>query len=193
METMSKQQWEAYCSVTRHIYEKPFSPDDTRVHDHCHLTGRYRDPAHSNYNLNYKNSFNIPIVFHNLSGYDAHFIIKKITTAYDGYVDVLPITKEKYISFTKHDTKDKNEKEFSEKNGVKLRFIDSFKFLNASLDKLASYLDKDKLKIVPNFASSARRISIFSYEKVSFRMSTLTASKNYRTLAYHRANYFSVR
>jgi len=31
---------------------------------------------------------------------------------------------------------------------VKLRFIDSFKFLNTSLDKLASYLDKDKLKIV---------------------------------------------
>jgi len=147
METLSKQQWEAYCSATRHIYEKPFASDDTRVHDHCHLTGRYRDPAHSNYNLNYKNSFNIPIVFHNLSGYDAHFIIKEITT-YDGYVDVLSITKEKYISFTKHDTKDKNEKEFSEKNGVKLRFIDSFKFLNASLDKLASYLDEDKLKIV---------------------------------------------
>jgi len=35
-----------------------------------------------------------------------------------------------------------------QKNGVKLRFIDSFKFLNANLDKLASYLDKDKLKIV---------------------------------------------
>ena len=34
------------------------------------------------------------------------------------------------------------------KNNVKLRFIDSFKFLNTSLDKLASYLNKDKLKIV---------------------------------------------
>ena len=64
---------------------------------HCHLTGRYRGPAHSNYNLNYKNSFYIPIVFHNLSGYDAHFIIKEIATAYDGHVDVLPITKEKYF------------------------------------------------------------------------------------------------
>ena len=44
------------------------------------------DPAHSNCNLNYKNSFYIPIVFHNLSGYDAHFIIKEIATAYDGLV-----------------------------------------------------------------------------------------------------------
>jgi len=151
METLSKQQWKAYCSATRcHICEKPFAPDDTRVRDHCHLTGRYRGPAHSNCNLNYKNSFYIPIVFHNLSGYDAHFIIKEIATAYEGYVDVLSITKEKYISFTKHvdSTKDNNEKNFQKKNSVKLRFIDSFKFLNASLDKLVSYLDKDKLKIV---------------------------------------------
>jgi len=151
METLSKQQWEAYCSATRcHICEKPFAPDDTRVRDHCHLTDRYRGPAHSNCNLNYKNSFYILIVFHNLSGYDAHFIIKEIATAYEGHVDVLPITKKKYISFTKHvdSTKDKNEKNFQKKNGVKLRFIDSFKFLNASLDKLVSYLDKDKLKIV---------------------------------------------
>jgi len=100
-------------------------------------------------NLNYKNSFYIPVIFHNLSGYGTHFIIKEIATAYDGHVDVLPITKEKYISFTKHvdSTKDENEKNF-QKNCVKLRFIDSFKFLNASLDKLASFLSRDKLKIV---------------------------------------------
>ncbi|KYN11071.1 hypothetical protein ALC57_16789 [Trachymyrmex cornetzi] len=91
----------------------------------------------------------IPVVFHNLSGYDAHFIIKEIATAYDGNVNVLPITKEKYISFTKHidSTKDKNKNHF-QKNCVKLRFIDSFKFLSTSLEKLASYLDKNKLKIV---------------------------------------------
>jgi len=34
------------------------------------------------------------------------------------------------------------------KNHIKLRFIDSYKFLTSSLDKLASYLDKDKLKIL---------------------------------------------
>jgi len=128
-----------------HLQE--IAPNDTRVRNHCHLTGRYRGPAHSNCNLNYKNSF------HRISqfiGYDAHFIIKEIATAYDEHVDVLSITKEKYISFTKHvdSTKDKNEKNFQKKNGVKLRFIDSFKFLNTSLNKLASYLDKDKLKIV---------------------------------------------
>ncbi|KYN14452.1 hypothetical protein ALC57_13339 [Trachymyrmex cornetzi] len=118
------------------------------VYSIVRATGRYRGPAHSNCNLSYKTSLYIPVVFHNLSGYDAHFIIKEIATAYDGQVDVLPITKEKYISFTKHvdSTKDKNTNHF-QKNCVKLRFIDSFKFLSTSLDKLASYLDKDKLKI----------------------------------------------
>jgi len=181
--------------VTRcHICEKPFASDDTRVRDHCHLIDKYRGPAHSNCNLNSKNSFYIPI-FHNLSGYDAHFIIKEITTAYDGYVNILPITKEKYISFTKHidSTKDKNEKNF-QKNYVQLRLIYSLKFLNASLDKLASFLSRDKLKIV-RFKFSTLRMKNLNYwlVKVSFCTSTLTASKNCRTHTYHSANYFIMR
>ncbi|XP_011880712.1 PREDICTED: uncharacterized protein LOC105569125 [Vollenhovia emeryi] len=100
METLSKEQCEKFNSCTHcHICEKPFAPDDIRVRDHCHLTGRYRGPAHSNCNLNYKDSHFIPIVFHNLSGYDAHFIINEIATAFEGTVNVLPITKETYISW----------------------------------------------------------------------------------------------
>src|SRR5580765_5569527 len=107
-----------------HICEKPFEQDDIHVRDHCHLTGQYRGPAHSKCNLNYKASFCIPIVFHNLSGYDSHFIIEKIATAFKGRIDILPITKEKYISFTK------NVKliDYNSRN-IQLRFIDSYKFL----------------------------------------------------------------
>ncbi|KYM94575.1 hypothetical protein ALC62_14792 [Cyphomyrmex costatus] len=50
-------------------------------------------------------------------------------------------------------TKEKDENNIK-KNGIKLRFIDSYKFLSSSLDKLASYLDKDKLKIVRSEFSS---------------------------------------
>jgi len=65
--------------------------------------------AFTNCNLNYKNSYFISIVFHNLSGYDSHFIIKEIATAYEDSINLLPITKEKYISFTKN-VKDTAEK-----------------------------------------------------------------------------------
>ncbi|XP_018393385.1 PREDICTED: uncharacterized protein LOC108772363 [Cyphomyrmex costatus] len=145
MSDFTRDDWEKFNNTTHcHVCEKPFAIDDTRARDHCHLTGRYRGPAHSNCNLNYKDLRCIPVVFHNLSGYDAHFIIKEIATAYNGNIDLLPITKEKYISFTKHvdDTID------DKKNCIQLCFIDSYRFLASSLDKLSSFLNKDKLRVL---------------------------------------------
>ena len=80
---------------------KSLSYYDNRINDHCHLIGRYRGPAHSNCNLNYKNSYFILIIFHNLLGYDSHFIIKEIIIIYEGSIELLSI-KEKYISITKN-------------------------------------------------------------------------------------------
>jgi len=56
--------------------------------------------------------------------------------AYKGHIDLLPIIKKKYISFTKHvDTKiDK-----------KIVFIDSYRFLASSV---APFFSKDKLRIL---------------------------------------------
>ncbi|KYN22673.1 hypothetical protein ALC57_04921, partial [Trachymyrmex cornetzi] len=141
MADFTRDDWEKFNSVSHcHVCEKPFIPDDTWVRDHCHLTGRYRGPANSNCNLNYRESRCIPVVFHNLSGYDDHFIIKEIATAYEGRVDLVPITKEKYISFTKHVDSTK----IDQKNCVQLRFIDSYRFLALSLDKLSFFLNNDK-------------------------------------------------
>ena len=49
-----------------------------KVRDHCHYTGEYRGAAHSICNLKYSVPKKIPIVFHNGSNYDYHFIIKEL-------------------------------------------------------------------------------------------------------------------
>jgi len=73
--------YEKFNSATHcHVYKKSFAPDDTRVRVHCHLTDQCRGSAHSNCNLNYRDSHYIPIVFHNISSYYAHFIVKEIAT-----------------------------------------------------------------------------------------------------------------
>nr|CAI5851910.1 unnamed protein product [Callosobruchus analis] len=115
-----------------HICEQPFLNGEKKVRDHDHLVplNNYRGAAHEGCNINFKDNHTIPVVFHNLSGYDAHFIIKDIVLGMNGRVDLLPITKESYIAFTKNISD----------SLVSFRFIDSFKFMNSSLDKLSSYL-----------------------------------------------------
>ena len=49
-----------------------------KVRDHCHFTGEYRGTAHGKSNLNYSIPKGIPLVFHNGSNYDYHFIRKKL-------------------------------------------------------------------------------------------------------------------
>ena len=49
-----------------------------KVTYHCHYTGKYRGVAHNMYNLKYSVPKKIPIVSHNGSNYDYHFIIKEL-------------------------------------------------------------------------------------------------------------------
>ena len=52
--------------------------DETKVRDLCHLNGKFRGAAQNGCNLNYKPPTFIPVILHNLSGYDGHLIIKKL-------------------------------------------------------------------------------------------------------------------
>lgn len=77
--------WAAFRTTTEcHISKQPFN-DITKKHcDRCHFTGKNRGVAHDYCNINYKESYVIPVEFHDSSGYDSHFFIKKLATQFDG-------------------------------------------------------------------------------------------------------------
>ena len=78
--------------------------ESDKVRDHCHLTGRYRGPAHNkcNVNVTQDQSIFIPFVFHNFSNYDRHMLFKKLVDKKNEKVkfDTISKTNEEYISVT---------------------------------------------------------------------------------------------
>ena len=77
-----------------------------KVRDHYHYTGKYRGAAHNICNLRYKIPKEIPIVFHNGSTYDYHFIIKELVKEFEGNFECLGENTEKYNIFSTN--KEKN-------------------------------------------------------------------------------------
>ena len=116
-----------------------------RVRDHCHLSGKFRGAAHKICNLKYKVPKFFPVLFHNLFGYDSHLFIKALGNS-QGDISCIPNNEEIHISFTKqvivYQFVNNDEKEVNVKR--ELRFIDSLRFMAASLDKLSSNLKIDK-------------------------------------------------
>ena len=110
-----------------------------KVRDHCHLTGKYRGPAHSKCNINVtqdQSNF-IPFIFHNFSNYDCHMFFKKLVDKKSDKVifDIIPKTNEEYISVT---------------YGC-IRFIDSYRLQSSSLDSLVKALVDNSNKRLKDF------------------------------------------
>ena len=111
------------------------------MRDHCHITGKYRGSAHQECNLKLKiepDNIKIAVIFHNLRGYDSHFIRQQIGEIVKKHtynnkkgediqmnINAIPNNIEKYMAFML---------------GNHLTFIDSFQFMSSSLDKLVSNL-----------------------------------------------------
>ena len=111
-----------------HICKQDLNTD--KVRDHCHITGKFRGAAHNQCNLNLRLRKKLPIIFHNLQGYDGHIIFKELNN-FDMDIEVIPKTIEKYMSI------------FVNKN---ITFIDSLQFIKASLDILASNLEDNDFR-----------------------------------------------
>ena len=114
------------------ICKKLIDNDEDKVRDHCHITGKFRGAAHESCNLNYKLTKKVPVIFHNLRGYDLfnsfnslhHLVFNEIDKV-DVRIKVISNILEKYMAF------------FCYKNLV---FIKSMQFMNPSLDKLVKRL-----------------------------------------------------
>ena len=76
-----------------YICQKFFSTDKNdknvfklchKVRLHCHYSGKFTGATHSICNLRYKTPKKFPVVFHNGSTYDYHFIINQLAKEFDG-------------------------------------------------------------------------------------------------------------
>ena len=147
------------------------------VRDHCHVTGKCRGAAHNKCNLKLRIPRKLPIIFHNLQGYDGHIIFKELSN-FDVDIAVIPKGIDKCMSIivNRHIT-----------------FIDSLQFYNSSLDTLASNLKDeefgiDKLELVKRKDAYPYEW-VDSYEKSNYQelqpkecfYSSLKDGKRYRS------------
>ena len=149
-----------------HICGEKYTDKDVHIRDHCHITGKFRGSAHQECNLKLRikpEHLKIPIIFHNLRGYDSHFIMQQIGEVANkhGYtnkkgekqdlnINAIPNNMEKYMAFML---------------GNHLMFMDSFQFMSSSLDKLVSNLPKDDL-IYTSKAFKGKRLDLMSQKGV---------------------------
>ena len=126
-----------------------------KVRDNCHVTGRFRGAAHNKCNINLRLPRKLPIIFHNLQGYDGHLIFKELNNF---NVDIEVIIKgiDKYMSIivNRH-----------------IAFTDLLQFYNGSLDTLASNLqDEDFKHLTSEFGINKleilKRKNVYPYEWV---------------------------
>ena len=57
---------------------KKLIDNDEKVRDHCHVTGKFRGAAHWDCNINFHLSKKVPVIFHNLKGYDSNLIFSEL-------------------------------------------------------------------------------------------------------------------
>ena len=85
-------------SNTCWICKKLTENDDEKVRDHCHITGEFRGAAHWSCNINRELTKKVPVIFHNLRGYDFHLIFCELNK-FDVKIDVIPNRLEKCTAF----------------------------------------------------------------------------------------------
>ena len=124
-------------STTCFVCGKEFDGD--KVRDHCHYTGKYRGAFHSKCNLKLgRKTLIIPVLAHNNSGYESHMFVKRLSDT-KGRVSCTAENEEKHITFSKNILVDVVDEE---NVYVKLKFLDTFRFMDKSLAELVKTTTK---------------------------------------------------
>ena len=129
---------------------------ETKVRDHCHITGKFRGAAHGQCNLKLKIPKKLPIIFHNLEGYNGHIIFKELNN-FNVDIQVIPNTNQKYMSIIVNRN---------------ILFLDSNQFYKGSLSSHASNLEKSDFKyLLSEFSIDKleilKRKDLYPYECVN--------------------------
>ena len=90
--------------------------------------------------MRYKIPKEIPVVFHNGSAYDYHFVIKELVKKCEANFECLGENTEIYITFSVPIKKKIDNKDLE--ITYKTKFIDSYRFMSSSLSKLVDNLSE---------------------------------------------------
>ena len=158
------------CQKCRKIFDQENWKNQKMLH-HCHFTGKYLATVCGDCNNKMKNKKLLPVLAHNLRGFDSKLFIKDIAKDPDVQLSVIPLSSEKFISFDmkiKFPTgKDVQKKKWNKEQqkyvtqyemneeGIEVpimvpgyatitcRFLDSFAFMASSLEAL---IENNKLQ-----------------------------------------------
>ena len=135
------------------------------VRHHEHVPSyKFQGFAHSNCNIHASAPPTLPIVFHNLKGYDSHFLVKSAKSDIIESMEIIPQSSEKYMSIIIN---------------KQIKFIDSFMFLNSSLASLVDQLDK-----ATDFVNTRHEFSTWKGKAVSDEQLNLLYQKGAYPYSY---------
>lgn len=145
----AKQRRQYYESKTCHICRETIFKHETKVRDHCHITGDYRGPAHWDCNVKFTHMDRIPVCFHNFRNYDSQLLIDNLKTIRNQKVTIIPHNTEKFTSIIT-------------KNYI---IIDTFLHTTSSLEGLVDSLEPSTISNEEFIEKFKPMVDIFGLKK----------------------------